>query len=231
MTERDTCYAPRSARKCCPYNTCSRIVGHNKCCSYTSMKLNDLKPHLVKFPYHQKNLADTSTPQLSMNMHMHMPSHTSHSYAGRRKQPSRHKFTTDQKPQPSYRNTKGKAVNTATSSLQNIVTICYCHCLQTTTHVVSPNKHATQLAPDYVTCILALPLVLRASTEAAETVFVQTKADINHYTPLPPKVRTARLKHVAGTKRTTRGPYVPASWGICMSRDRVLGHRGPYNRL
>jgi len=89
--------------------------------------------------------------------------------------------------------------------------MCYCRRLQTTTHVVSPNKHATQLAPDYVTRTLALPLVLRASTEAAETVFVQTKADVNHYTPLPPKkVRTARLKRAAGTKWTTGGPYVPA---------------------
>ena len=184
----------------------------------------------MKFPYHQKNLADTSMPQLSMNMHMHMPSHTSHSYAGRCKQPSRHKLAADRKPQPSYRNTKGKAVNTATSSPQNIVTICYSHRLQTTTHVVSPNKHATQLAPDYVTCILALPLVLHASTEAAETVFVQTKADINHYTPLPLKVRMARLKRAAGMKRTTGGPYVPAGWGIRASGDRVLGHRGPYDR-
>jgi len=231
MTERDTHYKPRSARKCCPYNACSRIVGHNERCSYTSMKLNDLKPHSVKFPYRQKNLADTSMPQLSMNMHMHMPSHTSHSYARRCKQPSQHKLAADQKPQPSYCNTKGKVVNTTTSSPQNIVTICYCHHLQTTTHVVSPNKHATQLAPDYITCILALPLVLRASTEAAKTVFVQTKADINHYTPLPPKVRTAHLKRAAGTKWTTRGPYVLAGWGIRTSRDQVLGHRGPNNRL
>ena len=83
-TERDTHYEPKLVKKCYPYNAYSRKDGHNERCSYTSTRLNNLKPHSVKFPYHQKNLADMSMPQLSMNMHM--LSHTSHPYTRKRNQ-------------------------------------------------------------------------------------------------------------------------------------------------
>ena len=83
-TERDTHYEPKSVKKCCPYNAYLRKDGHNERCSHTSTRLNDLKPHSVKFPYRQKNPADTPMPQLSMNMHM--LSHTSRPYARKRNQ-------------------------------------------------------------------------------------------------------------------------------------------------
>ena len=153
----------------------------------------------MKFPYHQKNPADTSMPQLSMYMHTHMPSHTSHSHAIRRKQPNRHKLTADRKPQPSYRNTKGKAVNTTTSSPQNIVTICY-----KTREPASTRLHYMHPCPPFGPARL-----YRGSRDRVRTDESRHKP---LYTP-PPQSQDGASKTRGGNEADHRGTLRPGRLG------------------